>query len=63
MIGLQNFPKRWPFVHDLMGDRKGLALLVPTTLALTIERSYFGKVRLGWHSDWGWWYDRLPAGR
>ncbi|CAN5521105.1 hypothetical protein BH09GEM1_BH09GEM1_25070 [soil metagenome] len=59
LVALRDFPKRWPFVHDLMTDAKGLALLQPTTLALTIERSRLGKRRLGWHSQFGWWYDRL----
>ena len=62
LVALRDFPKRWPFVHDLMTDPKGTALLTPTTLALTVERSRLGKLRLGWHSAFGWWYDRLSAG-
>jgi hypothetical protein len=61
LVALRDFPKRWAFVHDLMNDRKGLALLQPTTLALTIERSRLGKMRLGWHTQFGWWYDRLSS--
>lgn len=60
-VALRDFPKRWAFVHDRMNDRKGIALLQPTTLALTIERSRLGKMRLGWHSQFGWWYDRLSS--
>ena len=60
-VALRDFPKRWAFVHDRMNDRKGSALLQPTTLALTIERSRLGKMRLRWHSQFGWWYDRLPS--
>ena len=59
LVGLRDFPKRWPFVHDLMGDPKGAALLQPSTVALTVERSRLGKLRLGWHSSFGWWYDRI----
>lgn len=63
LVALRDFPKRWPFVHDLMGDPKGLALLQPTTLALSVEHSRTGKLRLGWHSSFGWWYDRIPNAR
>lgn len=62
LVALRDFPKRWAFVHELMNDRKGTALLQPTTLALTIERSRLGKFRLGWHSAFGWWYDRIATG-
>jgi hypothetical protein len=62
LVALRDFPKRWAFVHDLMNDRKGVALLQPTTLALTVERTRLGKLRLGWHSTFGWWYDRIASG-
>jgi hypothetical protein len=60
MVGLREFPKRWAFVHDAFFDTtKGRVLVTPTTLGLTIERSWLGKRRLGWHPDWGWWYERV----
>ena len=62
LVALRDFPKRWAFVHDLMNDRKGIALLQPTTFALTVEHSRLGKLRLGWHSTFGWWYDRIAEG-
>jgi hypothetical protein len=61
LVALRDFPKRWAFVHDLMADRKGVALLQPTTLALTVEHSRLGKLRLGWHTSFGWWYDRIAV--
>lgn len=61
VVALRDFPKRWPFVHDFMSDRNGVALLQPSTLALTVEHSRLGKLRLGWHPTFGWWYDRIAA--
>jgi hypothetical protein len=43
-------------------DIRGTALLRPTTLALTIEYSWLGKLRLVWYPTFGWWYDRIAAG-
>ena len=63
MVGLRDYPRRWAFVHDLMGDPNGLALTRPATLALTVERGRFGRLRLGWHSEFGWWYERIKSGR
>lgn len=62
LVALRDFPKRWPFVHDLMNDRSGRALVQPSTLAFTVEHSRVGKLRLGWHSTFGWWYDRIGEG-
>ena len=62
LVGLRDFPKRHAFVHDRMFDTtKGRALATPTTVALTIERSMSGTVNLGWHSDWGWTFKRMPG--
>ena len=59
LVALRNFPKRWRWIHDCMYTGMVCkALTEPTMLALTLERSHlgFGKFRLGWHSDFGWWY-------
>lgn len=60
LVGLRDYPRRWAFVHDLMSDTtRGRLLTRPSSLALTVERSRLGALRLGWHSDWGWWYLRV----
>ena len=53
-------PKRWAFVHDLMGDTTNGAILTrPSTLALTVEHPGFvGRGSAGACTS-GWWYSRL----
>ena len=59
-VGLRAFPKRWAFVHDLMGDTtEGRVLTRPAMLSLTVRRSWRGTVRLGWYPEWDWWYVRV----
>lgn len=61
-VGLRQFPKRWAFVHDLMGDTtQGRVLTAPVTLSLTISRARWGmgRLRLGWHPEFDWWYVRV----
>lgn len=62
LVGLKAFPKRWAFVHDLMGDTtSGRVLTVPVTLSLTVSRARLGMgaLRLGWHPEFDWWYVRI----
>ena len=61
LVALRGFPKRWVWVHDCMGvpPEKCTAVNEPNGLALTIERSWRGERRLGWHSSFGWYYSRI----
>ena len=59
-VGLRAFPKRWAFVHDLMGDTtNGRVLTTPTMLSLSVRLSWRGVVRLGWYPEFNWWYVRV----
>lgn len=54
LVGLRDYPRRWAFVHDLMSDTTGGRVLTrPSSIALTVERSPLGALRLGWHCDGG----------
>lgn len=61
MIALHALPRRWQWVHDCMGiaPEKCTAMNEPNGLTLTIERSWYGARRLGWHSAFGWYYSRI----
>lgn len=56
-VGLRDYPKRLPFVHDLQGDPKGVKLLVPRLQSLTVGRSWKGRLRLEWYPSFGWSYE------
>jgi hypothetical protein len=62
-VGLLNYPKRWAFVHDLMGDTtQGRVLTVPTTVGLWVEHSWNRQPRLAWYPEFGWRYRRVGSG-
>jgi hypothetical protein len=59
MVILRDFPKRWAFVHDLMGDTtNGRVLTRPGTVGLTLSRSWTGKTRLDWYPEFAWRFER-----
>ncbi|MDA1080818.1 MAG: hypothetical protein O2973_03920 [Gemmatimonadetes bacterium] len=61
-IGLREFPKRWAFGHDLVGDTtQGRILEVPINITLTVTRRVWGTVRLGWYPEQGWWFVRIRS--
>ena len=61
LVALRDYPKRWRWVHDCMYTGTVCkALTEPSMLALTVERPLgLGALRLGWHSNFGWWYSRI----
>ncbi|HYV97367.1 MAG TPA: hypothetical protein VE967_07950 [Gemmatimonadaceae bacterium] len=63
LVGLRNYPKRWAFVHDLMGDTtNGRVLAIPSTVGLRVSRTWYGRRRLGWYPEFGWFYVRSNTG-
>jgi hypothetical protein len=58
-VALREYPKRIPFVHDLMNDPKGTKLLIPSMVSLTVARSWKGALRLEWYPSFGWSYVRV----
>ena len=57
-VGLRDYPKRIPFVHDLQSDPKGLKLREPHIVSLTVGRNWKGRLRLEWYPGFGWSYER-----
>jgi hypothetical protein len=62
MVTLRDLPKRWAFVHDLMGDTtQGRVLLRPQSIGLAIGSNWKGTRTLEWYAFSGWTFKRIKS--